>query len=164
MGAGIWNRGNVLVGLYGMWKDGPAPQKSYSGTRSDLGSVLSNDGIHFREPVPNFKVVERGAEGEWDSSGQFPQEWFGLASRLRWRDADGIFLSGHVGFVEQLEEHTGKPVVASSPGTTWMMLRTAGVQDSIEGAGSLLRPDLLSKPTAGCSWRDTSIYEPLMLC
>ncbi|HYF33776.1 MAG TPA: hypothetical protein VD994_00690, partial [Prosthecobacter sp.] len=23
MGAGLWNRGNVLVGLYGMWQDGP---------------------------------------------------------------------------------------------------------------------------------------------
>jgi hypothetical protein len=35
--------------------------------RIDLGLVLSNDGIHFREPVPDFKVIERGREGEWDS-------------------------------------------------------------------------------------------------
>lgn len=71
MGAGIWNRGNVLVGLYGMWQD-PAtpPPKGAShllGTRIDLGLIVSNDGIHFREPVPDFKVIARGREGEWDS-------------------------------------------------------------------------------------------------
>jgi hypothetical protein len=71
MGAGIWNRGNVLVGLYGMWHDGPArrPQGAppLYGMRMDLGLIVSNDGIHFREPVPNFKVIPRGHEGEWDS-------------------------------------------------------------------------------------------------
>jgi hypothetical protein len=74
MGAGLWNRGNVLVGLYGMWqdrpKDAPPPPKGAShltGVRIDLGLVVSNDGLHFREPVPDFKVIARGREGEWDS-------------------------------------------------------------------------------------------------
>jgi hypothetical protein len=71
MGAGIWDRGNVLVGLYGMWQDGPkelpkgAP--ALHGMRIDLGLVVSDDGVHFREPVPDFKVVARGEEGAWDS-------------------------------------------------------------------------------------------------
>jgi hypothetical protein len=73
MGAGLWNRGDVLVGLYGMWQDGPKERPKGSthlfGTRIDLGLVVSNDGIHFREPVPNFKVIARGKEeeGAWDS-------------------------------------------------------------------------------------------------
>jgi hypothetical protein len=71
MGAGLWNRGNVLVGLYGMWQDGPKERPTGSaplyGVRIDLGLIVSNDGIHFREPVPNFKVIERGHEGQWDS-------------------------------------------------------------------------------------------------
>jgi hypothetical protein len=71
MGAGIWNRGNVLVGLYGMWQDGPKERPKGAphllGTRIDLGLVVSNDGIHFREPVPDFRVIARGKEGEWDS-------------------------------------------------------------------------------------------------
>lgn len=50
MGAGLWNRGNVLVGLYGMWQDSPTappPGASYlHGLRIDLGLVISNDGIH----------------------------------------------------------------------------------------------------------------------
>jgi hypothetical protein len=70
MGAGLWNRGNVLVGLYGMWQDAPTPPPKgashNTGVRIDLGLVLSNDGIHFREPVADFKVIARGQAGEWD--------------------------------------------------------------------------------------------------
>lgn len=70
MGAGMWNRGNVLVGLYGMWQDGPKERPPGSshlfGTHVDLGLILSNDGIHFREPVADFKVISRGNAGEWD--------------------------------------------------------------------------------------------------
>jgi hypothetical protein len=71
MGAGIWNRGNVLVGLYGMWQDGPRDRPKGSpelfGMRIDLGLIVSDDGIHFREPVPDFKVISHGKEGAWDS-------------------------------------------------------------------------------------------------
>ncbi len=72
MGAGIWNRGNVLLGLYGQWQDGPQPvpkgAKSHLlGTRVDLGFITSNDGVHWREPVPDHKTIARGGEGEWDS-------------------------------------------------------------------------------------------------
>lgn len=71
MGAGLWNRGNVLVGLYGQWQDAPAPPPKGAsshllGVHIDLGLILSNDGIHFREPIPDFKVIARGAGGEWD--------------------------------------------------------------------------------------------------
>jgi hypothetical protein len=71
MGAGFWNRGNVLVGLYGMWQDGPKEKPKGAshlwGTRIDLGLVVSNDGLHFREPVPDFKIIARGGEDEWDN-------------------------------------------------------------------------------------------------
>ena len=70
MGAGIWNRGNVLVGLHGLWQDAAAkPTGKYwnEGVTIDLGLVVSNDGVHFREPVPDFKIVRRGKDGEWDN-------------------------------------------------------------------------------------------------
>lgn len=71
MGAGLWNRGNVLVGLYGMWQDGPKERPKGAshlhGMRIDLGLIVSSDGIHFREPVPDFKVIARGRDDEWDS-------------------------------------------------------------------------------------------------
>ncbi len=70
MGFGLWNRGNVLVGLNGLWQDAaekpPAGENWNYGVRIDLGLVISNDGVHYREPVPGFKLIERGANGEWD--------------------------------------------------------------------------------------------------
>ena len=72
MGAGMWNRGDVMLGLYGQWQDQPQPPPKGSkshllGTRIHLGFVLSNDGIYWREPVPDFKTIPLGKEGEWDS-------------------------------------------------------------------------------------------------
>jgi hypothetical protein len=67
----MWNRGNVMLGLYGQWQDGPPPPKGAKshllGTRIDLGFIMSNDGIHWREPAPDHKTIARGKEGEWDS-------------------------------------------------------------------------------------------------
>ncbi|MBP9225383.1 MAG: hypothetical protein KBF76_16040 [Verrucomicrobiales bacterium] len=70
MGAGLWNRGNVIVGLNGLWQDAPekpAEGKNWNdGVRIDLGLVLSNNGIQFREPIPDHKVIPHGKPGEWD--------------------------------------------------------------------------------------------------
>ncbi|QDV26388.1 glycoside hydrolase family protein [Aureliella helgolandensis] len=72
MGMGLWNRGNVMVGLHGMWQDAAtSPEKGEhwnKGVHVDLGLVVSNDGVHFREPVPNFKVIARGEPGAWDDT------------------------------------------------------------------------------------------------
>jgi len=71
MGVGVWNRGNVLVGLHGIWqgnvRDKPEDAGLRDGLKIDLGLAISNDGVHFREPVPNFNFLEHGADGEWDS-------------------------------------------------------------------------------------------------
>jgi len=70
MGAGIWPRGNVLVGLYGMWQDGPAERPAGAsglwGTRVDLGLIVSDNGVTWREPAPGHAVIARGEEGDWD--------------------------------------------------------------------------------------------------
>lgn len=70
MGMGIWNRGNVIVGLNGLWQDAPKKPEDgkywNEGVRVDLGLVVSNNGIHFREPIPDHKVIPRGEPGEWD--------------------------------------------------------------------------------------------------
>jgi len=55
LGAGLWNRGNVLLGIYGQW------QGHFSGDRRlvtiDLGLAVSHDAIHFHEPIPGYRIV-----------------------------------------------------------------------------------------------------------
>jgi hypothetical protein len=48
LGVGTASFGTVAVGLYGLWH-----QRGWGegGTSCDLGLVVSNDGLHFREPV-----------------------------------------------------------------------------------------------------------------
>jgi hypothetical protein len=71
MGVGVWNRGNVLIGLQGIWQGQPRMRPTgaagHDGLKIDIGLAISNDGVRFREPIPNFKFLEHGREGEWDS-------------------------------------------------------------------------------------------------
>jgi hypothetical protein len=54
LGAALWNRGNVLLGVYGQWHGESNDRRSVS---IDLGLVVSNDAMHFREPIPDFQIV-----------------------------------------------------------------------------------------------------------
>src|SRR6185295_2890776 len=64
LGASIWHRRNVLLGLYGAWQ-GPATNQT-ADVRMNLGLIISNDGAIFREPVADFPFIRFGAEeSDW---------------------------------------------------------------------------------------------------
>jgi hypothetical protein len=46
LGVGAASFGNVCVGVYGLWHD----RKQFADISGDLGLVVSNDGVRFREP------------------------------------------------------------------------------------------------------------------
>jgi hypothetical protein len=59
LGVGAVNYGNVQVGLYGLWRQGEGAQTSHQETSGDLGLVVGNDAIHFREPVKGHVYISR---------------------------------------------------------------------------------------------------------
>ena len=61
LGVGAADFGNVQVGLYGLWHmaEGDPPLSNLKGTSCDLGLLVSNDGVHFREPVPGHVYISR---------------------------------------------------------------------------------------------------------
>lgn len=66
VGASVWNRGNILVGIYGMWQGSLVNSER----RMNLGLIVSNNGVHFREPVPDYVFLEAGRRAEdWDRFG-----------------------------------------------------------------------------------------------
>lgn len=71
-GISVWNRGNMLLGVYGRWH-GAAEWKD---VRVDLGFVLSNDGLNFREPRHEWTFLKRGQEGTWDQGGVLQGQGF----------------------------------------------------------------------------------------
>ena len=71
-GISVWNRGNVLLGFYGIWHGSP----DWKGRTVDLGFVVSNDGIRFREPMTDFTFLRRGEDHEWDQGGLIQGQGF----------------------------------------------------------------------------------------
>jgi len=68
LGASLWNRGNVVVGVYGQWHGHATGDRRYVGI--DLGLALSHDGISFYEPLPGCKLVP--AREQPDSPDEIP--------------------------------------------------------------------------------------------
>ncbi len=64
-GVSVWNRGNVLLGVSGIWHGA----KEWKDVTVDLGFVLSNDGVHFRQPSFEWAFLKRGEDGAWDQGG-----------------------------------------------------------------------------------------------
>jgi len=55
IGTGMWDRGNVILGVYDMWH-GPKSSDRRS-VVMDLGFLVGHDPLEFHEPIPNFRLV-----------------------------------------------------------------------------------------------------------
>ena len=55
LGAGLWDRGNVIIGVYDMWHGPASGERSH--VQMDLGLLISHDALHYREPVPDFRLM-----------------------------------------------------------------------------------------------------------
>jgi hypothetical protein len=71
-GISVWNRRNVLLGVYGRWHGA----KEWKDITIDLGFVVSNDGLNFREPAHEWTFLERGEDGAWDQGGLLQGQGF----------------------------------------------------------------------------------------
>jgi hypothetical protein len=58
LGVGAASYGNVCVGLYGLWHNA-AFNTRFHEISCDFGLLVSNDGIHFREPVKGHRFLRR---------------------------------------------------------------------------------------------------------
>lgn len=63
LGAGLWNRGNVIIGFYGMWNGHGSNDRRL--VSMDLGLAVSSDALHYREPVPDYPIVSAAEDG-WE--------------------------------------------------------------------------------------------------
>lgn len=55
VGIGAAVHDNVTVGLYGLWHNNP----DFGDIACDLGLVISNDGVHYREPVKGMPYIRQ---------------------------------------------------------------------------------------------------------
>ncbi len=71
-GLSVWNRGSVLLGVSGVWHGA----ENWKDVTIDLGLVMSNDGILFREPAHEQVFIKRGEDGAWDQGGVLQGQGF----------------------------------------------------------------------------------------
>ncbi len=79
-GISVWNRGDVLLGISGVWHG----TEEWKDLTIDLGFVMSNDGVHFREPMVEHTLINRGADGEWDQGGLLQGQGFENVGDQTW--------------------------------------------------------------------------------
>lgn len=74
-----------------------------------------------------------------------PESILRFAKSLDREDADAVFIScgalRSIDIIDSLEQRIGKPVITSNQAMAWDVMRLAGITDSIDGYGSLLRND-----------------------
>ena len=71
-GISVWNRRNLLLGIVGIWHGAP----EWKDISIDLGFVVSNDGVRFREPAHEWRFLELGPDGAWDQGGLLQGQGF----------------------------------------------------------------------------------------
>ncbi len=62
LGAALWDRGNVILGLYGQWHGPTSESGDRRDMRMDIGFVVSHDALHYYEPIPGFKMIAAADE------------------------------------------------------------------------------------------------------
>ena len=65
LGAGLWDRGNIILGVYDIWHGPDSGDRKQ--VRMDLGLLISHNALQYREPMPDFRLVpayeEQGGPG-----------------------------------------------------------------------------------------------------
>jgi hypothetical protein len=61
LGAALWNRGNILIGFYGMWHGHISNDRRL--LTMDLGMAMTTDALHYYEPIPDFPIVSAAEDG-----------------------------------------------------------------------------------------------------
>jgi hypothetical protein len=59
---GAWARENIVLSAFLLWHGSVERDSRWM----DVGFMVSNDGIHFREPIPDFRLISRGPKGSWE--------------------------------------------------------------------------------------------------
>ena len=63
LGAGLWDRGSVILGVTDLWHGHPSGDRRL--VTMDLGLLISHDALHYKEPIPDFRLVPGYEELGW---------------------------------------------------------------------------------------------------
>lgn len=171
LGAGLWDRGNVILGVYDIWHGTPTSDRSL--ITMDLGLLVSHDALHFHEPIKDFPLLpgyeETGAligKPPAVSHGQGMVNWGGKT--LLWYENWGslpvqVRLASwdrdRIGYFEAMRGDGGHLVTCPLDGATEFSANVSGL-----GPHTELRFELLDQrfhPLPGFSGADAAVLTAL---
>ena len=137
-GISVWNRGNVLLGMYGQWEGA----KVWPEITINQGFVISNDGLNFREPAQEWTFLKIGPDGTWDEGGLMQGQGFenvGDKTYIYYGSGD---LRTWTAYKKPIPPR-GSVGLATLPRDRFSDLR---VYDTGEGASEFVTNDVAAKP------------------
>ena len=171
LGAGLWDRGNVILGIYDIWHGTPTSDRQL--ISMDLGLLVSHDALHFYEPIKDFPILpayeEAGAvvgKPPTVSHGQGMVNW-GDKTML-WYEAWGnlpvevrlaTWERDRIGYFEAMRGEGGHLVTCPLAGATEFSANVGGL-----GPYTELRFELLDEgfhPLPGFSGADAAVLTGL---
>ena len=147
VGASLWDRGNVVLGFYGQYHN-QSNDRRYS--TCDIGLVVSHDAIHFKEPVPDFKIVPFYEEPDWaeprllqgqgfENIGDRTFFWYGIWVAFDRDGPTGVRLApGSVGLLRGSSQGEGSPFSFGShptSGEAAILLEKSGFRQRVSWRG-----------------------------
>ena len=171
LGAGLWDRGNVILGIYDIWHGTPSSDRQL--ISMDLGFLVSHDALHFEEPIKDFPILpayeETGAvvgKPPTVSHGQGMVNWGDQT--LMWYEAWGnlpvevrlaTWERDRIGYFEAMRGDGGHLVTCPLAGATEFSANVGGL-----GPYTELRFELLDEgfhPLPGFSGADAAVLTEL---
>jgi maleate isomerase len=118
------------------------PYNQKSGTL--LEETLRGQGIEVLGTVHRDFREGSSDDREWyETNRQPPETAYHMAREADRADADAVLVSATnlatMALLEQTERDLGKPVISTNQSIVWWCLRELGLQDSVDGFGTLLR-------------------------
>ena len=166
LGAGLWDRGNVILGVYDIWRGHPSGDRALIGM--DLGLLVSHDALHYQEPIKGFPFLpafeETGAvvgKPPTVSHGQGMLSWQGrtLLFYENWGNPPqqvrmATWIEDRLGYFEAMRRDGGHLVTCPLEGATTFSANLGSVGPHTELRFELL--DLGFHPLTGFSGSDAA--------
>ena len=123
LGVGAASFGNVLVGLYCIWHNKPFPTPNdwfgMGTTSGDFGLVVSNDGLHFREPVKGHVFLHRNESAATPIPGAKYETILCQANGILNVGDETRIYHGRWANTERIEDYYAEIALATLPRDRW---------------------------------------------
>ena len=172
VGAGLWNRGTVIIGVFDMLHGHFSSDRMLIGM--DIGLAISHDALHYHQPIPDFRFVaayeEEGAIRGKPPTVSHGQGMCNIGDKtFLWYENYGsppmqvrlaTWFRDRIGYFEAMRKSGGHLVTCPlrHDGTAWIWANVEGLHEYNRMTVELLDDGF--HPISGYSGDDAAVIAP----